>query len=79
LGRRAGGKEGGKGWFKSVVLRRGGRLRRPAAAAFRLPPPFLSRSRVQLARFFFSWQSFGRCAPLAQLRGRACVLWSAKK
>jgi hypothetical protein len=54
LGRRAGGKEGGKGWFKSVVLRRGGRLRRPAAAAFRLPPPFLSRSRVQLARFFLA-------------------------
>lgn len=69
-GGRAGGK-GGKGWLKSVVLRRGGRLRRPAAAAFRLPPPFfLSRARVQLARVFFSGQSFGRCAPLAQLRGR---------
>ena len=48
---RAGGK-GGKGWLKSVVLRRGGRLRRPAAAAFRLPPPFFL-SRVQLARVFF--------------------------
>jgi hypothetical protein len=60
---RAGGRKG-----KSVVLRRGGRLRRPAAAAFRLPPPFfLSRARVQRAGVFFCGQPFGRCAPLAQL------------
>jgi hypothetical protein len=70
-GGRAGGKggKGGKGWLKSVVLRRGGRLRRPAAAAFRLPPPFFSLA-CNLLAFFFSGQSFGRCAPLAQLRGR---------
>jgi hypothetical protein len=66
------GRAGGKGWLKSVVVRRGGRLRRPAAAAFRLPPPlFFSLARAcNLLAFFFSGQSFGRCAPLAQLRGR---------
>ena len=42
------------------------------------PPFFLTRARATCS-LFFSWQSFGRCAPLAQLRGRACVLWSAKK
>ena len=66
---RAGGRAGGKGWLKSVVVRRGGRLRRPAAAAFRLPPLFFSLA-CNLLAFFFSGQSFGRCAPLAQLRGR---------
>jgi hypothetical protein len=68
-GGRAGGRAGGKGWLKSVVVRRGGRLRRPAAAAFRLPPLFFSLA-CNLLAFFFSGQSFGRCAPLAQLRGR---------
>ena len=35
------------------------------------PPPFFSLARAcNLLAFFFSGQSFGRCAPLAQLRGR---------
>jgi len=52
----SGGRAGGKGWLKSVVVRRGGRLRRPAAAAFRLPPPFfsLSRARATCSRFFLA-------------------------
>ena len=64
------GRAGGKGWLKSVVLRRGGRLCRPAAAAFRLPHPPFSLSRALLLAFFFSGQSFGCCALLAQLCGR---------
>jgi hypothetical protein len=55
LGGRAGGRAGGNGWLKYVVLRRGRRLRRPAAAAFRLPPPFyLSRARATCSRFFLA-------------------------
>jgi len=52
----SGGRAGGKGWLKSVVVRRGGRLRRPAAAAFRLPPPpfSLSRARATCSRFFLA-------------------------
>jgi hypothetical protein len=35
------------------------------------PPLFFSLARAcNLLAFFFSGQSFGRCAPLAQLRGR---------
>ena len=80
---RAGGK-GGKGWLKSVVLRRGGRLRRPAAAAFRLPPPLfsLSRARATCSRFFLAgnlldavrrWRS---CADAVRKKNerRVCLL-----
>ena len=74
---RAGGRKG-----KSVVLRRGGRLRRPAAAAFRLPPPFfLARARVQRAGVFFLRATFWTlcAAGAALLCGKkmkgACVCW----
>lgn len=79
---RAGGRAGGKGWLKSVVLRRGGRLRRPAAAAFRLPPPFFSLSRATCSRFFLAgnlldavrrWRS---CADAVRKKNerRVCLL-----
>ena len=77
------GRAGGKGWLKSVVLRRGGRLRRPAAAAFRLPPLFsLSRARATCSRFFLAgnlldavrrWRS---CADAVRKKNerRVCLL-----
>jgi hypothetical protein len=78
---RAGGRAGGKGWLKSVVVRRGGRLRRPAAAAFRLPPLF-SLSRATCSRFFLAgnlldavrrWRS---CADAVRKKNerRVCLL-----
>ena len=77
------GRAGGEGWLRSVVLRRGGRLRRPAAAAFRLPPPCLSLARAcNLLAFFLAgnlldavrrWRS---CADAVRRKNerRVCLL-----